>query len=293
MEPNELYTCVKCRNLIQTSSKILHDQYCNVTYPKLDEILNNKNDLFKFCQVCGIYLSPAEFDAHFSTHARNNNGENRIMNTNMNSTAIISQNGTEVIPSYSSYDGDDSEEENGFMKDSEFVDLESVQKEMNEDEIYQKKFESKKMEKKKERSLLKDSVAYLFDTKYRRVPPIVRLIGSIFDRRQLMHYAADEIGSRIITSIEDRYSHKQSDDDDISIIIDLLPENEIQDPNSVADDKKDCLICMDIFVKKSLITTLPCTHLYHSKCIKEWLKVNNSCPVCKFRITKESIIKSY
>ena len=42
-----------------------------------------------------------------------------------------------------------------------------------------------------------------------------------------------------------------------------------------------CSICLDDFNKGKHISYLPCCHVYHSKCIKKWLKVSNLCPLCK------------
>ena len=45
------------------------------------------------------------------------------------------------------------------------------------------------------------------------------------------------------------------------------------------------------YTKKDEIICLPCDekHYFHTKCISEWLKRNNNCPLCKSTITKESL----
>jgi hypothetical protein len=40
-----------------------------------------------------------------------------------------------------------------------------------------------------------------------------------------------------------------------------------------------CSICLTNSV--NIITKTPCNHLYHKNCLSDWLKINNSCPLCK------------
>ncbi|KAG6395561.1 hypothetical protein SASPL_141680 [Salvia splendens] len=42
-----------------------------------------------------------------------------------------------------------------------------------------------------------------------------------------------------------------------------------------------CVVCQSDYEPEQKIGTLGCGHEYHSDCIKKWLLVKNSCPVCK------------
>ena len=45
------------------------------------------------------------------------------------------------------------------------------------------------------------------------------------------------------------------------------------------------------FTERDEIIPLPCDekHYFHEPCIKDWLKQNNNCPLCKKPITKEAL----
>nr|KYP58872.1 RING-H2 finger protein ATL1K [Cajanus cajan] len=43
-----------------------------------------------------------------------------------------------------------------------------------------------------------------------------------------------------------------------------------------------CVICLESFIVGEYCQILPpCNHLFHSYCIKHWLKDNFTCPVCR------------
>lgn len=52
-----------------------------------------------------------------------------------------------------------------------------------------------------------------------------------------------------------------------------------------------CPVCKDQFVIDSEAKILPCKHMYHSDCIIPWLEMNNSCPVCRYRLQSHDEIE--
>ena len=52
-----------------------------------------------------------------------------------------------------------------------------------------------------------------------------------------------------------------------------------------------CSICLNEN-KKYRNLTCSCGHTFHKKCIKRWLKNNNTCPLCK-RVIKEEVVNDY
>ena len=42
-----------------------------------------------------------------------------------------------------------------------------------------------------------------------------------------------------------------------------------------------CSICLCDIVKKEKKNILPCKHVFHSSCIKEWRMTHISCPICR------------
>lgn len=49
-----------------------------------------------------------------------------------------------------------------------------------------------------------------------------------------------------------------------------------------------CTVCCDKIELGKKGMFMPCGHIYHPDCLNPWLEVNNSCPVCRFELPKES-----
>mmetsp|Transcript_22660 Transcript_22660/g.51787 ORF Transcript_22660/g.51787 Transcript_22660/m.51787 type:complete len:382 (-) Transcript_22660:111-1256(-) len=49
-------------------------------------------------------------------------------------------------------------------------------------------------------------------------------------------------------------------------------------------EDRSCQICMEDFTEGDELRTLPCFHLFHAKCVDQWLKVNSICPTCRHKV---------
>jgi hypothetical protein len=50
---------------------------------------------------------------------------------------------------------------------------------------------------------------------------------------------------------------------------------------SVFPRARECSICKDEFCKDEVVLKLLCRHVYHERCVSEWLRTKNSCPLCR------------
>ena len=52
--------------------------------------------------------------------------------------------------------------------------------------------------------------------------------------------------------------------------------------NNKKYDDTLCVICLDDITDKTV--ELKCVHIYHYDCIKEWIEVKATCPLCNYKI---------
>ncbi|KAL1423542.1 hypothetical protein MTO96_020930 [Rhipicephalus appendiculatus] len=52
----------------------------------------------------------------------------------------------------------------------------------------------------------------------------------------------------------------------------------------VEETGKKCPICLKEFGNGEVVTELPCCHFFHDDCIVPWLKLVNTCPVCRHEL---------
>jgi hypothetical protein len=48
----------------------------------------------------------------------------------------------------------------------------------------------------------------------------------------------------------------------------------------------DCVVCQERILCGEDILKLPCHHLYHHACVRQWLLQKSSCPLCRSRLPK-------
>jgi len=50
------------------------------------------------------------------------------------------------------------------------------------------------------------------------------------------------------------------------------------------EEKAECSVCKDEYELDDEVKVMPCSHRFHIECIDPWLKLRNSCPVCRYEL---------
>lgn len=68
------------------------------------------------------------------------------------------------------------------------------------------------------------------------------------------------------------------------------PASEVSINSLQTIEKKDtngvCPICLDKYKETEKIRKMPCSHDFHDECLVTWLKVHNTCPICRFALNE-------
>ena len=97
------------------------------------------------------------------------------------------------------------------------------------------------------------------------------------------HLNFDDLDINIIT--EESISQQKLEED-----IRALPTFKVDEAymkkieSNTEECMKKCVICMEEFAVGDDLKTLPCFHIFHGKCVNQWLMENMNCPVCKMSI---------
>ena len=92
-----------------------------------------------------------------------------------------------------------------------------------------------------------------------------------------------------IERIQEGFERRESineNDIEMNDILNQLSVTIIEDIKRLNDENKKCVICIEDFKNFDKSIYLPCIHLFHEKCITDWVNTKKGfCPVCRSRIS--------
>lgn len=63
-----------------------------------------------------------------------------------------------------------------------------------------------------------------------------------------------------------------------------LPRIKVTAYDIQVNENKECTICLEDLEEGQPAVRIPCGHLYHEHCIKDWLRTSNECPACRYEL---------
>ncbi|KAK9472245.1 uncharacterized protein V1510DRAFT_417721 [Dipodascopsis tothii] len=89
----------------------------------------------------------------------------------------------------------------------------------------------------------------------------------------------DQIITRLMEQTQSERVLSPAAADDISAlpVVKITPE--------MIEGWPDCAICKDAYEVGDEVNRLPCDHFFHAACIKHWLEISDSCPICRKSIS--------
>ena len=86
--------------------------------------------------------------------------------------------------------------------------------------------------------------------------------------------------------LEEDERRERINDNEMNNILNQLSVTIIEDIKRLNDENKRCVICLEDFKNFDKSIYLPCIHLFHEKCITDWINTKKVfCPVCRAKIS--------
>lgn len=70
----------------------------------------------------------------------------------------------------------------------------------------------------------------------------------------------------------------------VEALMEIKVDNKFLETLTSAGKLTDCAVCKDELEVGAVVKKLPCEHYFHTDCILPWLKLHNSCPVCRHEL---------
>lgn len=87
----------------------------------------------------------------------------------------------------------------------------------------------------------------------------------------------------VVSHFSDHDSFLKSKPPAAKLVIENLPSVHLTS-EELSKEEIQCAVCRDSVGSDQKVTRLPCMHNYHQDCIVPWLKVRNTCPLCRHEL---------
>ena len=248
---NQSYTCPRCGSVFPLNDKSLHDSMC--TGP----IFPNSNVIGR------TLLNP---NMIINTNNSNNINNNDNNNNNINDIERVMDDNGNIIETKKEVTSNGSIKKTIIVKDmngnikSQSVNISSGNN-------------------------LNNNMMFNFSSFNSNMPNNVNMPGTGLNN--LMSNMINNISNMAVNNLNINMNNENVNHGlDPQIINNLLVIK--SNLSELSENEITCIICMDDFKNDEDVIYLPCQHLFHRDCIYEWFKINDCCPTCKLKLTREN-----
>ncbi|CAH9102962.1 unnamed protein product [Cuscuta epithymum] len=119
------------------------------------------------------------------------------------------------------------------------------------------------------------------------LPCIISLVGVHEDMNGIRGASEESINALPMHKFNLK-SHCSVEDTDIEVEDGGFVAAGTEKERVISGEDAVCCICLSKYEDDDELRELPCSHFFHAQCVDKWLKINASCPLCKFEIEVES-----
>ncbi|XP_023749614.1 E3 ubiquitin-protein ligase At1g63170 [Lactuca sativa] len=122
------------------------------------------------------------------------------------------------------------------------------------------------------------------------LPCIISILGVREDMNQMRGASEDSISAlpthkfKLKKNTNNNNNNEMMKDDDSGVDEGGILAAGTEKERVISGEDAVCCICLAKYADNDLLRELPCTHFFHIQCVDKWLKINASCPLCKFEI---------
>ncbi|KAI7732645.1 hypothetical protein M8C21_023200 [Ambrosia artemisiifolia] len=118
------------------------------------------------------------------------------------------------------------------------------------------------------------------------LPCIISILGIHEDMNQMKGASEDSINALPTHKFKLKKNGNYETKDNNDLVVDeggILAAGTDKE-RAISGEDAICCICLAKYADNDLLRELPCMHFFHIECVDKWLKINASCPLCKFEI---------
>ncbi|XP_071698272.1 E3 ubiquitin-protein ligase At1g63170-like [Rutidosis leptorrhynchoides] len=121
------------------------------------------------------------------------------------------------------------------------------------------------------------------------LPQIISILGIRDDMNQIRGASEDSINALPTHKFKRKIAEfKDLKELDLAVDEGGLVAAGTEKERAISGEDAVCCICLAKYTDDDLLRELPCTHFFHTECVDRWLKINATCPLCKFDISSSN-----